>query len=214
MAPTDDSPPNLRDRQKAQTRDLILDALLAALAAGRIEDMTHDALARRVGVSRQTVYRHFPDREVLMSALWERLNPRFTAQGLPTDEVALRSLLAPMYAAFDRDADLITMAQSTPQGRAMRLAVRDKRSAAFRQATAEATRGLEEREAVMATAVIQLLHGGQAWIEMRQQWGLTGGEIAQACDWAIRALLADLHARRGRPLAEGAAAVSTDGALP
>lgn len=202
MPAADDSPANLRDRQKAQTHDLILDGLLAALSAGRGEEMTHDALARRVGVSRQTVYRHFPDRESLMSALWERLNPRFTAQGLPTDEAALRSLLAPMYNAFDRDADLITMAHSTPQGRAMRLSVRDKRSAAFRQAAAEATRGLEEREAVMVAAVIQLLHGGQAWIEMRQQWELSGGEIAKACDWAIRTLLADLHARHGRPLTE------------
>ena len=193
-------PTSLRERQKAQTRHLILDALLNAMAAGEMEQATHDALARRVGVSRQTVYRHFPDRESLMAALWERLNPRFTAQGLPADEGALLSLLKPMYEAFDRDADLITMAQSTPQGRAMRLAVRGKRAKAFRQATAAATKGLSEREAVMATAVIQLLHGGQAWIEMRQQWGLSGPEIAAACRWAISTLLADLHARRGGAL--------------
>lgn len=199
MAPADDSP-NLRDRQKAQTRNLILDALVAAMAAGELEQATHDALARRVGVSRQTVYRHFPDRESLMAALWERLNPRFTAKGLPTTEADLVELLAPMYAAFDRDADIITVAQSTPQGRAMRLAVRDKRGKAFRQATAEATRGLPDRDALLATAVIQLLHGGQAWMEMRGQWGLSGEEIARACGWAMRVLLADLHARGGRPL--------------
>jgi hypothetical protein len=78
--------------------------------------------------------------------------------------------------------------------------VRDKRAAAFRQATAAATEGLSEREAVMATSVIQLLHGGQAWMEMRGQWGLSGEEIARACGWAMRVLLADLHARGGRPL--------------
>jgi AcrR family transcriptional regulator len=194
--------PNLRERQKAQTRNLLLDALVEAMAAGQLEQATHDALARRVGVSRQTVYRHFPDRETLMAALWERLNPRFAAQGLPTDEPSLLAALAPMYAAFDRDADIITVAQSTPQGRAMRLAVREKRSAAFRQATAGATQGLSEREAVMATAVIQLLCGGQAWIEMRQQWGLDGAEIAEACGWAIRTLLADLHARKGAGLGD------------
>jgi AcrR family transcriptional regulator len=201
MPPADDSAPSLRERQKAQTRGLILDALLETLAAGRVDELTHDALARKVGVSRQTVYRHFPDRERLMAGLWERLNPRFAARGLPTTEADLTALLAPMYAAFDRDADLITLAQSTPQGRAMRMAVKGKRAAAFRQATAAATQGLSEREAVMATAVIQLLSGGQAWIEMRQQWGLSGAEIAQACGWAIRTLLADLHARQGTPLA-------------
>jgi AcrR family transcriptional regulator len=148
------------------------------------------------------VYRHFPDREGLMAALWEKLNPRFAAQGLPTDEAALLAALKPMYAAFDRDADIVTVAQSTPQGRAMRLAVREKRAAAFRQATAAAALGLPEADAVKAAAVIQLLCGGQAWIEMRQQWGLDGEAIADACGWAIRVLLADLHARQGRPLAE------------
>jgi AcrR family transcriptional regulator len=198
--PADDAPLPLRERQKAQTRELIVAALLSALAAGELEKATHEALAKRVGVSRQTVYRHFPDRQSLMAALWEHLNPRFTARGLPTTEADLVGLLEPMYQAFDRDADIITFAQSTPQGRAMRLAVKDKRSAAFLQATSDATQGLDERDARLAAAVIQLLHGGQAWIEMRQQWGLSGEEIAAACRWAIGALLADLHERRGRPL--------------
>ena len=195
-----DAPASLRERRKAETREMILDALVQAMAAGEVEAMTHDALARRAGVSRQTVYRHFPDRESLMTALWERLNPRFAAQGLPTEEGQLTAVLGPMYAAFDRDADLVTVAQSTPQGRAVRMSVKARRARAFRQATADAARGLDEREAVMAAAVIQLLCGGQAWIEMREQWGLSGEEIARACAWAISALLKDLHAREGRPL--------------
>jgi AcrR family transcriptional regulator len=198
----DQAPTSLRERQKAQTRNLIVDALAQAMAAGEVEQLTHDALARRIGVSRQTIYRHFPDRESLMAALWERLNPRFAAPGLPTDEAALAGQLQAMYAAFDKDAAIVTLAHSTPQGRALRMSVRAKRAAAFRQATAAATDGLPEREATMATAVLQLLHGGGAWVEMRQQWGLKGDEIAEACGWAIRALLADLHARRGRPLDE------------
>lgn len=202
MEPADDPPANLRARQKAQTHDLIVDALVEAMGSGRTDDLTHEALARRLGISRQTIYRHFPDREHLMRAIWERLNPRFAGQGLPDDEAALIAKLRPMYEAFDRDADLITIAQSTPQGRAMRNSVRDKRAAAFRKATAAATKDLDERDALLATAVIQLLHGGQAWIEMRQQWGLAGAEIADACAWAVRTLLADLHARAGRPLAE------------
>ena len=202
MDPAADSRPSLRERQKAQTRELIVDAMVGAMARGELEQATHEALAKQVGVSRQTVYRHFPDRESLMAALWERLNSRFAARGLPRDEASLLSMLEPLYQAFDADAELITIAQSTPQGRALRMSVRDKRADALRQATAAATEGLGQEEAVMATAVIQLLHGGGAWIEMRQQWGLSGEQIAKACRWAIRALLADLHARRGRPLEE------------
>ncbi len=120
--------------------------------------------------------------------------------GAADDEAQLTAALGPLYAAFDRDAELVTISRCTLQGRAMRRAANARRGAAFRQATSEATQGLSEREAVMATAVIQLLHGGQAWIEMREQWGLAGEESARACAWAIRTLLKDLHRRKGRPL--------------
>jgi AcrR family transcriptional regulator len=191
---------SLRDRQKALTRELILDGLLQAFAAGDVEHTTHDALAKRVGVARQTVYRHFPDRESLWRALWERTNAMLAAQGLPQDEAQLVDMLGPLYARFDAAADLVTVAQSTPQGRAMRMSVRDRRAAAFRKAAAGATRDLAAEDAALATAVLQLLCGGQAWLEMRQQWDLSGEQSARACGWAIRTLLADLHARAGRPL--------------
>ncbi|EQB32738.1 hypothetical protein [Sphingobium ummariense] len=35
---------------------------------------------------------------------------------------------------------------------------------------------------------------------MRDHWGLDGAQIARACGWAMRTLLADLKARQGRPL--------------
>jgi AcrR family transcriptional regulator len=191
---------SLRERQKARTRELIVDGLMQALAAGELDQATHDALAKRTGVSRQTVYRHFPDRESLMTALWERLNAHMSAQGLPKEEADLVEGLGPLYANFDRSAELITVAQSTPQGRAMRMSVKDRRAAAFRKAAAGATKDLTPEDATLAVAVLQLLHGGQAWIEMRQQWGLSGEESARACGWAVRTLLADLHARKGRAL--------------
>ena len=204
----DDSllPPGaLREQQKAQTRKAIIDALKAALVAGELEAATHDALAKRVGVSRQTVYRHFPDRQSLLAGLWERLNAEVSVHGVPTDEAALVDGLGPLYAKFDQVSDLITIAQSTPQGRAMRLSVRERRTRAFRKAAKKATQGLPREDAILAAAVLQLLHGGQAWIEMRQQWDLTGPQAARACEWAMRTLLADLHARKGAPLDEGPA---------
>src|SRR5262245_46257305 len=98
----DAAPSSLRDRQKAQTRELIVDALVEALAAGKLDQATHEQLAKRVGVARQTVYRHFTSHEALMTALWERLNATFSAQGMPSDEAALVGGLGPLYANFDK----------------------------------------------------------------------------------------------------------------
>jgi AcrR family transcriptional regulator len=196
------APPSLRDRQKAQTHELIVDALAEALAAGELDKATHDGLAKRTGVSRQTVYRHFPDRESLMRALWARTNARVLGVSLPTTETELLAKLPALYASYDRNADMITISQSTPQGRALRMAVKDQRAQAFLAATSRATAALSDEEARLATAVIQLLSSGQAWIEMRQQWDLDGEQMAAACGWAIRTMLADLHARGGKSLRE------------
>jgi len=200
-----DLPPgSLRERMKAQTRELIVDQLVSALAAGEIEQASHDALAKRVGVSRQTVYRYFPDRNSLMQALWTRINAELAvgggAAGFPRDEQSLRAAPGSLFTNYDRIAPLITIAQSTPQGRAIRLSVKGQRSEAFLAASADAARGLTAEDHRLAAAILQLLMGGQAWLEMRQQWDLTGDEMARAADWAVRTLLADLHAREGRPL--------------
>ena len=194
--------PNLRERQKAQTHDLIVDAMVVAFARGDLEKITHDALAKKTGVSRQTVYRHFPDREALMKALWARTNGRMIGVTLPTTEAELTQKLPELFASFDANADLITITQSTPQGRAFRMSVKDKRAKDFLTATADATKGLSEEQAKLATAIFQLMAGGHAWIEMRQQWDMTGEQMAVAVGWAMRTLLADLHARRGKSLRE------------
>lgn len=203
MASIDLPPGSLRERMKAQTRELIVDQLVAALAEGALGQTSHDALARRVGVSRQTVYRYFPDRDALMEALWARINAELSgggAPGLPTTEQGLLDVLAPLFANYDRIAPLITISQSTPEGRAMRLSVKDRRSRAFLDVTADATAGLSAEDKKLAAAIVQLLVGGQAWLEMRQQWDLTGEQMARATGWAARTLFADLHARNGRPL--------------
>jgi AcrR family transcriptional regulator len=195
-------PPSLRERQKAQTHELIVDALVEALAAGELDKMTHDALAKRTGVSRQTVYRHFPDREALMRGLWNRTNSRMLAAPIPTTEAELLAALPTLYQRFDANAELITIAQSTPQGRALRMSIKEKRARDFLSTTAEAAKGLSEEEHRLVAAIIQLMCGGQAWLEMRQQWDLSGEEMGVAVGWAVRTLLADLHARNGRNLRE------------
>ena len=56
----------LRDRQVAQTRELILDALTALLGDRRADEVTTRDIAAAAGVSERTVYRHFPDRTALI----------------------------------------------------------------------------------------------------------------------------------------------------
>jgi AcrR family transcriptional regulator len=65
----------LRERQVAQTRELILDAVTTLLADRRADEVSTRDIAAVAGVSERTVYRHFPDRDSLLDGLSRRLPP-------------------------------------------------------------------------------------------------------------------------------------------
>jgi AcrR family transcriptional regulator len=186
-----------RAHRKASVRTRICDELIKLLAE-RI-DISHDLVASRAHVSRRTVYRYFPDRESLLEATWAHVATRAgTHVHLPRSEADLLNN-SEMYAAFDRIAPIITVVGSTPQGRAMRLASKKRRVQSFTAVMADAVKDLPREDQKLATAVVQAL-SAVPWLEMRDQWGLDGAQIARATRWAIFTLLADLRARKGAPL--------------
>jgi glycosyltransferase involved in cell wall biosynthesis len=70
---------NLRDRQKAETRDLILAAVARKLESGPLEDLSFAAIAAEANVGERTVYRHFPTKEALLGAFWAWLQAQAMA---------------------------------------------------------------------------------------------------------------------------------------
>ena len=65
------------DRAKATLRDELLDATAALLVDGGWAGLTVGKVATRVGVSRQTVYNEFGDKQRLVTALAVRETERF-----------------------------------------------------------------------------------------------------------------------------------------
>lgn len=196
-----ETPTGARESQKEEMRIRIADALIALLAEGRM-DINHDLIAERAGVARRTVYRYFPDREALLGAGTDRVRelagPRVT---FPASEADLTDTLLDVYTGFDGIAPIATLVRSTPQGRAMRMANNAVRQKAYRAAAADLVKDLPAEDQDLATAVLQVLHT-TPWLEMRDHWGLDGEQIAKATGWAMRTLIADLRARKGRPLNE------------
>src|SRR5437899_12053730 len=64
------SSPNLRDRQRQETREQILRAVGRQLEAGPLEDLSFADIAKDARVGERTVYRHFPTKEALLGAFW------------------------------------------------------------------------------------------------------------------------------------------------
>ena len=72
---------SLRERQRARTRGDILDAVVAVVAADEAPGPLIDEIAARAGVSRATLYAHYPDGlDQLVSAAYERAAEEFLAR--------------------------------------------------------------------------------------------------------------------------------------
>lgn len=187
--------------KKDEARTRISDAVIALMAEGA-EDLSHDAVAVRAGLSRRTVYRYFPDRQLLLQSVWSRVTT-LAGPGVtfPASEADLLDSLEAIYTGFDRIAPVATVVRSTPQGRAVRLSQKARRVASYRAAAADAVAALPAEDQRLATAILQVLHTSP-WLELHDQWDMTGQDMARGVGWAIRTLLKDLRARNGRPLDE------------
>jgi AcrR family transcriptional regulator len=192
----------LRQEQTEATRERILSAMAQLMEAeGRAEAVTNRAVAAQAGVTEVTVYRHFPNRELLLGELWAYMNRRNgVTVGMPESAQDIADKLPALYATFDAAPAHIVASITSPQGRAMRESLNETRQAAFRAAVEEAAPGLAPAEQDKAAAVLQLLYSAYGWVSLREQWGITGAPASDAAAWAVETLLADLRQRGGAPL--------------
>lgn len=70
---TPPSQPSLRQAQKSLTRNRLLDAAVEVLSNSPTLDTTVDEIAKAAGVTRATLYAHFPNKAEIIRGLAERL---------------------------------------------------------------------------------------------------------------------------------------------
>ncbi len=76
--------PNLRDRQREETREQILRAVARQLETRSLEDLGFAEIAKEAGLGERTVYRHFPTKEALLGSFWAWMqNQAVAAPGRP-----------------------------------------------------------------------------------------------------------------------------------
>lgn len=191
----------LRDRQVAQTREFILDALTLLLGDRRADEVTTRDIAAVAGVSERTVYRHFPDRAALLEGLTQRLppfdgpKPSFGAGGL--DDLAptsrrLMELLDEHYVTARAEA----VFNADPRRFASETQANSRE---IRDMLAAGLPNLDEREQLRIAAVIRCLASSQAWLRMREEFGVPGTESGPVVAWVIDTIFRELRAGNGPP---------------
>jgi AcrR family transcriptional regulator len=186
----------LRDRQVAQTRDLILDAVTTLLGDRRADEMTTRDIAVAAGVSERTVYRHFPDRDALLEGLARRLPP--LEGGKPSFGAGSLDDLAPtsrrLMALLD-DHYVTARAEAVLNADPRRFAADTQdNSREMRELLAKGLPELDERERLRIAAVIRCLVSTQAWLRMREEFGVPGVESGPVVAWVIDTIIRELRA--------------------
>lgn len=142
------------------------------------------------------MYRHFPTRATLLSAVFEWTNEQTGHDGpRPTDEAGLIRLVRDAFRGFDELAPVVRQMLVEPDGRRARLAdVGDRRQAALALVDNEVP-GLDRPTRDRVAAAVSVMTVAATWQSLHEYWDLDGPGAADTVALAIELVL---EAARGR----------------
>lgn len=188
----------LRERQKRLTRDTILEALAETILEKGLYDFSVQDVADRAGVSHRTIYRYFPGRDALLDGLAKEMDRLFEERELPMlpgSAMDIAARVRDTFELFGERPDLVRAVAVGALATRAQPASREARDRLFREKVMETARGLPEREARAASAVVRYLANSLAWVVLTEQLGLDEEEAGDAVAWAVEALVTDLERR-------------------
>lgn len=186
--------PTLQEAKADVVRARVIEGMVALLDAGRA--VTFKDVAAEAGVPERTVYRHFPTRAALLSAVFDWTNAQIGHDGpRPTTHAGLVALVRRAFRGFDDHAPVVRQMLIEPEGRAARLAdVADRRRAAIDLVRHEVP-GLPRAMRDRVAAAVQILTVAATWQSLRDYWDLDGAAAAETSALAIDLLLEAARAR-------------------
>ena len=184
----------LRSRLEETTRDVIIDALVAQLLQSGAFDFTYFALARRANVSVRTIYRHFPKRDDLLDELSRRVNIVMGIKEYPRTKEATMALVRSLFAAFDKNAPLVTAQIQAGLAGKLRAKARHKRVGVVHDVLAAVHPNVVPERRKAAAGIISILLSANTWARLRDEVGLDGTQSGEITAWAIDTLWRALDA--------------------
>jgi AcrR family transcriptional regulator len=187
----------LRNRQKEQTRDLILNAVDAILRRAPVSEVTIAAVAREADVTERTIYRHFPTREELLGAAWRRALRAFirgqTQEVVTLDQIT--ELTRAAYENFDANEGIVRAIISAPEGVEVRRRPAEIRLAMLSRAYAKLLAGIPEEQVKAIVLATHALSSASVWSHFRDYCGLDGVAGGKVASLAIELMVETAKAR-------------------
>lgn len=185
----------LRDEYAALTRQRIVAAFVESLEDETSDDVSMAVIAKRAGVAERTIYRHFKTRDELLAAAGEWIENNVFGYVPFTSPDELPGIFRKLCKSFDRHPHLARAIALTRVGRTVRAGFRKRLIEHHREAMAPLARHLKPKEIRQAEALASYLNNVLAWSAMREDFGMSSAEIADAIEWALTTLLKDVRRR-------------------
>lgn len=177
--------------------DRVMEGVRRVLEAGR--DLTFAHVAREAGVPERTLYRHFPSRDALLTAVFAWANRKVGFEGrLPETAAEASDLVRRVFAGFDGIAPVVRELLASEDGRSARLADRTARQRAYTALIRAEVPGLDAKDTRRLASVVQLLTTAATWQSLREYWDMEGDDAGAAAALGIELVLEAARARAGR----------------
>ena len=182
----------LRDERAIHTRTRILDGLVQVMARNGIAELSIPLVAQQAGVSIPSVYRYFPTKRDLITALDEYAHQKgsftldeFGPLETPEDLARIVPLTFKRRAAIE---STLSAAMNSRLGYSMRRQEFAERAKHFSKALRPAAKGLSRKEQQWLTDVVFILSSYSCVRAFRDYLDLDAAEAGKRVAWAIRRL--------------------------
>jgi AcrR family transcriptional regulator len=187
--------PSLRDEFAEMTRQRIVAAFVETLEDEAADEVSMAAVAKRAKVAERTIYRHFKTRAELFEAAGEWIEDNVFGYIPFTSPDELPGIFRKLCKSFDQHPHLARAIAMTRVGRRVRAGFRRHLIDQHRKAMAPLARHLGPKEVRQAEALASYLNNVLAWNALREDFGMSSTDIADAIEWALSTLLNDVRKR-------------------
>jgi len=181
----------LREKQKEQTREMILAAVGEILAQADTAAVTIGEVARVADITMRTIFRHFSSREELLGAFWKWQLEKSGGETVlaPTTLEELSDNIKTLFAKLDADEGVIRAVISSPEGREMRTQANKRRLEAMLEFIAPRVPELSKRERHSMASGLVSVSSVLSWMFMRDNCGYDGKRAGEAAAYTVQLII-------------------------
>lgn len=177
------------DRQRAGTRQAIVEAALTLMRERPLAPFSHESVAEGAAVSPRTVYRHFPTRRHLTEALWVRLRDE-TGTRWPQREDEIASSLRRTFRQFEQFSGLTRAAIAAAASTEYPVHGSAEGRTAFQQSLAGILAALSDGDGRALVAACLAIYSAPFWQMLRDRGQLSARRAEEAAVMAMDAVVA------------------------